>query len=94
MLAKCYNFSLNHRRAIVINCLPLRESQSDGGGAPGASAAAIGSSTAESMPAAASHGGGRNVVNDSSEQRFRLMKQLSEIVVRVRRWRCMPNSTT
>jgi hypothetical protein len=69
-------------RAIIINCLPLRETHNESNGA----AAAAGTNAPEAAAAAANQGAGRGALNDASEQRFRLMKQLPQITVRVRRW--------
>ena len=70
-------------RAIVINCLPLRETHNESNGA--AAAAGTNAPEAAAATAVANQGGGRGALNDASEQRFRLMKQLPEITVRVRR---------
>jgi hypothetical protein len=60
-------------RAIIINLLPLRDTQADP------------SSSTTGASDAAGQAAGRVTHNDASEQRFRLLKQLPEISVRVRR---------
>jgi hypothetical protein len=74
-------------RAIVINCLAIREPQNDAAApsAGGVHPAAASNGAAAAEAGHASAGQSHAVSNDTSEQRFRLAKQLPEISVRVRR---------